>query len=106
LARGYLHRPELTAEKFVPNPFADHRPPTTAHRPREGTADPRSSFVIGRSSRLYRTGDLVRYLPDGNIEFLGPLDQQLKLRGFRIELGGGAATRALAPAVEACDAPH
>nr|VFJ93722.1 MAG: amino acid adenylation domain-containing protein [Candidatus Kentron sp. LFY] len=64
LARGYLNRPELTAEKFIPNPFSD---------------DP--------NARLYKTGDLARYLPDGNIEFLGRMDNQVKLRGFRIELG-------------------
>lgn len=64
LARGYLNRPELTAEKFVPHPFS----------PSLGT-------------RLYKTGDLVRYLPSGEIEFCGRIDQQVKLRGFRIELG-------------------
>ncbi len=64
LARGYLNRPELTAEKFIADPFS---------------TEP--------VSRLYKTGDLARYLPDGNIEFLGRLDQQVKLRGFRIELG-------------------
>jgi amino acid adenylation domain-containing protein len=64
LARGYLRRPELTAEKFIPNPF---------------------SVVEG--GRLYRTGDLARYLPDGEIEYLGRNDEQVKLRGFRIELG-------------------
>jgi amino acid adenylation domain-containing protein len=64
LARGYLNRPELTAEKFIPNPFS--REP---------------------GARLYKTGDLARYLPDGNIEFLGRIDNQVKLRGFRIELG-------------------
>ena len=64
LTRGYLNAPELTAEKFIPNPFVD---------------DPRA--------RLYRTGDRARYLPDGNIEFLGRLDLQVKIRGFRIEPG-------------------
>ncbi len=60
LARGYLNRPELTAERFITHP---------------------------EFGRLYKTGDQVRYLPDGNIEFLGRLDHQIKLRGFRIELG-------------------
>ncbi len=64
LARGYWRRPDLTAEKFVPDPF---------------------SAVPGR--RLYKTGDRARYRPDGCIEFLGRLDHQVKLRGFRIELG-------------------
>lgn len=63
ITRGYLNRPELTAEKFIPNPFGA-----------EGT-------------RLYRTGDLARRLPDGNVEFLGREDQQVKIRGYRIELG-------------------
>ncbi|WP_445323298.1 amino acid adenylation domain-containing protein, partial [Photorhabdus sp. S14-60] len=64
VACGYLNRPELTAERFLPDPFSD--------KP---------------DARLYRTGDLARYLPDGNLEFLGRNDQQVKIRGFRIELG-------------------
>ncbi len=72
LARGYLHRPDLTAERFVPNPFSDEG--DTAHLGDCGL-------------RLYRTGDRVRQLPNGEIEFLGRLDRQVKLRGYRIELG-------------------
>jgi len=64
LARGYLYRPELTAERFISHPY---------------------SSIPGQ--RLYRTGDLARYLVDGNIEFLGRLDHQIKLRGYRIETG-------------------
>ena len=63
LAREYLNRPELTAKHFIPHPF-NNKPKT----------------------RLYKTGDLGRYLPDGNIEFLGRIDNQVKIRGFRIEL--------------------
>jgi amino acid adenylation domain-containing protein len=74
LGRGYWNQPDLTAEKFVPNPF--------------------SPSIVGREegeektgARLYKTGDLAYYLPDGNIEFLGRIDYQVKVRGFRIELG-------------------
>ena len=76
LARGYLNRPDLTAEKFVADPF---------------------SRVAG--ARLYRTGDLMRYLPDGNVEFLGRLDDQVKIRGFRIEPGEIEAVLCDHPAV-------
>ncbi|MQM25462.1 non-ribosomal peptide synthetase [Glycomyces albidus] len=62
LARGYLHRPELTAEKFVEAPFPGE-------------------------DRVYRTGDLAQWLPDGNVEYLGRIDHQVKIRGYRIELG-------------------
>ena len=64
LARGYLNSPDLTGERFIPDSFSGER-----------------------GARLYKTGDLVRHLADGNIEFLGRLDHQVKLRGFRIELG-------------------
>jgi aryl carrier-like protein len=76
VARGYLNRPELTAEKFIADPF---------------TSTP--------GARLYRTGDLVRYRPDGNIEFLGRIDHQVKLRGFRIELGEIEAALSRHPAI-------
>ncbi|TMN45130.1 non-ribosomal peptide synthetase/type I polyketide synthase [Pseudoalteromonas sp. S2755] len=68
LARGYLNRSDLTAQRFVTNPF----------------------YQVGNqnsSKRLYKTGDLVRYLPNGNLEFIGRADDQVKVRGFRIELG-------------------
>ncbi|GAB1543624.1 non-ribosomal peptide synthetase [Scytonema sp. NUACC21] len=71
VARGYLNRPDLTLEKFIPNPFGGRR----------------ASFNSEPSERLYKTGDLARYLPDGNIEYLGRSDHQVKVRGFRIELG-------------------
>jgi len=69
LARGYLHRGDLTQQKFIPNPFDEKA-----------------------NSRLYKTGDLARYLADGNIEYLGRIDNQVKIRGFRIELGEIEAT--------------
>jgi amino acid adenylation domain-containing protein len=77
LARGYLNRPELTAEKFIANPVSNEP-----------------------GARLYKTGDLARYLPDGNIEFLGRMDNQVKIRGYRIELGEIEAVLSQHPAVQ------
>jgi aspartate racemase len=77
LARGYLNRPDLTEEKFLQNPFSD----------KPGT-------------HFYKTNDLVRYLPNGNIEFLGRIDNQVKMRGFRIELGEIEAVLAQHPIVK------
>jgi amino acid adenylation domain-containing protein len=79
LARGYLNRANLTAEKFIPNPF---------------NAEP--------GGRLYKTGDLASYLPDGMIKFLGRTDHQVKLRGYRIELGEIEAALKKGPDVQDC----
>ncbi|MHC5744027.1 MAG: amino acid adenylation domain-containing protein [Nostoc sp.] len=79
LAQGYLNRPELTLEKFISNPFS-----------------------TDRHSRLYKTGDVARYLPDGNIEYLGRIDNQVKVRGFRIELGEVEAVLSQHGDVEGC----
>jgi len=76
IARGYWNRPELTAERFGPDPFS-----------------------TASGSRLYRTGDRVRYRADGTVEFLGRLDDQVKLRGYRIELGEIEAVLAQQPSV-------
>ncbi|HEX9987857.1 MAG TPA: amino acid adenylation domain-containing protein [Chloroflexia bacterium] len=85
LARGYLKRPDLTAERFVPNPFVstEYRVPSTESIT---NYELRITNAVG-GERLYKTGDMAAYLPDGNIQFLGRLDHQVKLRGFRIELG-------------------
>ncbi|BAY81639.1 microcystin synthetase B [Calothrix parasitica NIES-267] len=100
LARGYLKRPDLTAERFIPNPFKKTSPPSPLLVKERGAAGFQTSLesplfdkergAVGgvRSSfKLYKTGDKARYLPDGNIEFLGRIDYQVKIRGFRIELG-------------------
>lgn len=76
ISRGYLNQPGLTAEKFIPDPFA------------------------GNGGRLYRTGDRARYLADGNIEFLGRIDHQVKIRGYRIELAEIEACLLRHPAIK------
>ena len=78
LARGYLHRPDLTCEKFIPHPYSNEP-----------------------GVRLYKTGDLTRYLPSGDIEYIGRIDHQVKLRGFRIELGEIEAVISQHPAISA-----
>jgi len=74
LANGYINKPDLTAQRFIHNPFSE-------------VLELPEKFDRLKSSRLYKTGDLARYLPDGNIEYMGRIDNQVKIRGFRIELG-------------------
>ncbi|WP_194972389.1 non-ribosomal peptide synthetase [Aquiflexum lacus] len=77
VGRGYLNRPELTVQKFVPDPFSDEK-----------------------DAVMYHTGDLARWLPDGNIEYLGRLDDQVKIRGYRIELGEIESILQLHPSIK------
>ena len=125
LARGYLNQQQLTAEKFIPNPFEGIRDGVTGRKGDEamgGRGDlstkvkspslqvpkspshshPPSPQVPQSPSLLYRTGDRARYLPDGNIEFLGRVDDQVKIRGFRIELAEIALVLTKHPTVREC----
>ena len=127
LAQGYLNRPELTAERFIDNPFGEaggRRQKAGGRRQKAGSGngatDPTphtvrlsavrlSAHVEAHveaphptpSPRLYKTGDLARYRTDGNIEFLGRVDDQVKLRGFRLELGEIETVLSQHPAVQA-----
>ena len=98
VARGYLNQPELTAEKFVPNPFGQGTGSRGRGTEKETAYRPYSLFPIPYCL-LYKTGDRARYRPDGTLEFLGRIDHQVKLRGFRIELGEIAAVLTQHPAV-------
>ncbi|MEM6402439.1 MAG: condensation domain-containing protein, partial [Cyanobacteria bacterium P01_D01_bin.116] len=87
LAKGYLNKPELTAEKFIKNPFSMSKLGLNNRRDAEYAEERDYRGSNNNLSNLYKTGDLVSYLPDGNLEYLGRIDYQIKLRGFRIELG-------------------
>jgi len=95
LARGYLDQPALTAEKFIPNPFASGDKETG----RQGDKETPQSAI---GYRLYRTGDLARYRADGNVEFMRRVDHQVKVRGFRVELGEIEAVLGRHAAVREC----
>ncbi|WP_278264595.1 non-ribosomal peptide synthetase [Nocardia sp. AG03] len=117
LARGYFARPDLTADRFVADPFASatsgatDRPAQQTERPVHQTDDParpgerpvrqsdRSAAAGGRPARMYRTGDLVAWTADGELEYRGRTDFQVKIRGFRIELGEIEAALLAAPYV-------
>ncbi len=101
VTRGYIGRPDLSAERFVPNPFTENKEQRTKNkeqRTEDGGLKIEDSSLAAQeklssilyplsSSRLYRTADVARYRPDGTLEFLGRADDQVKIRGFRIELG-------------------
>src|SRR5690606_22520580 len=78
VARGYLNRPELNTQKFISNPFSK------------------------TNCKLYRTGDLARHMPDGNLEFIGRSDDQIKIRGYRLELGEVESVLLQHPSVRDC----
>jgi amino acid adenylation domain-containing protein len=94
VARGYQGRPDLTAERFLPDPWANL---LAGGAGVSGARQVDPDGALG--ARLYRTGDLVRWLPSGDLEFLGRIDRQVKIRGFRVELGEIEAALALHPAL-------
>ena len=98
VARGYLNRPDLTAERFVPNPFLKGK-----GKRERGKGNSKPSLPLAPCSlplALYKTGDRARYRPDGTLEYLGRIDDQIKLRGYRIEPGEIEAVLCQHPEVE------
>ncbi|MFI6759755.1 amino acid adenylation domain-containing protein [Micromonospora sp. NPDC050417] len=95
VAPGYHDRPELTAERFVPDPFVDSAADPSAGPTQDPSAGP---------ARMYRTGDAARFHRDGNVDFLGRLDDQVKINGYRVELGEVEAAIGALPGVLACAA--
>ncbi|MEH1866381.1 MAG: amino acid adenylation domain-containing protein [Nostoc sp.] len=112
VAKGYLNRTELTQEKFIPNPFGKGRGAgsreqgeNSARAKRPATANSTQhglNLSYPLTALLYKTGDLARYLPDGNIKYLGRIDNQVKVRGLRIELGEIEAVLSQHSHVESC----
>ena len=105
VARGYQGRPALTAERFVPNPFAsggDKETRRQGDKEREQSSIQNPKSKIQNGERLYKSGDLVRWRADGQLEYLGRIDDQVKLRGYRVELGEIEAILGQHPDVQSC----
>ncbi len=95
VTQGYWQRAELTQERFIPNPLIEASQSSFSLH-----STTTANSAISRDARLYKTGDLARYLPDGNLEYIGRIDNQVKIRGFRIELGEIEAALSQHPAIE------